>query len=1098
MPTVGAAAVVSKVSVAGEDDAPPTLQQASHCCKHCNTKFGSRTQLFKHLRGKGALADARCTRAAGMVTGLEPQRVMLVVSFIGGGAVRALWRALDAERMAVFGGDERGDRIKPMSPDGPPGLRSTVDLSRHSAASVCLLSFSLETGLGPGNSDDFAARINKRIIAAEAAAAASTTTTATSTSSSAPPQTLAPTPVGVTVVASILSPPGFDAHTQCKYRRYEVLVPLPALNVSAAELYDGWEAQCCWNATQVLDSWRAPLHKSVPIPAQPPGVNVDSSSTTAPAEVASPSLHCQAKMQRLWQQLQQERDAGADAELCASGLAHDEASHQQLCAVGLMRRVEGLEVRVPARGLCLEWAQRLTEETAGPWISPCVLVDGEWWTADKDSWSSAATGRTEVPQGQYDMLSMLICNPRYTWRRVDLARIDMAASNDDAAAAAAGDSSEPQPLRVGATVRGIGFLERNIQVANEATAPNSSVLSLGYVRVWVPSAAFVEAEARAARPKEATTSPPPPPESSVDMAAAAAAAGGGGGYGGDGGGDGGGDLDASAGTKPQAAAKSSCRGRGLGHLGLARILKGFLATLQGEHYFHNFGGLSPFHRHAHHIIGVARCNGCLWVSPLPPPPAASLSPLSLGAHEASDTSTATPPSNTITPTTAAATAMDMGAGPGTYLVSMSFAAYRFHPGELEAIVGLICALMRTPSLPAEAVLAAAVSETCILTPPRAPPFLVCLKDADYGCYEHSKHVQVLPRWPPLHEGGVKTVGAFKSTLQARSDVIRAVTAWSNGGGASAWGESVDKAVPALRAEWEQWAHSRAETGSERAAAAASEQGRAEEAAGDERATTTTTTAAAAAAADGPGVSSSANVGSAGSAGDTKAVSTAASSDEPSTTHKDAAAVSAAAAAAAAAASHLSSQQALLAQLEPAPSAYREVLALLHGLDASGRWPGTSVARRKRIDGPAGDSFTMGVMPSRLQRPLSNAAFPRLMAATFRLERALLPHRPPSTTIVVNRRARFKPHTDSGAGAGQAISAIVGLGDYTGGDLVVEGQTHNIRYNAIEFDGWKQRHWTLPFQGCRFSLVWFTPEGCERSQLDHELKESTAAAEASPL
>lgn len=35
-----------------------------------------------------------------------------------------------------------------------------------------------------------------------------------------------------------------------------------------------------------------------------------------------------------------------------------------------------------------------------------------------------------------------------------------------------------------------------------------------------------------------------------------------------------------------------------------------------------------------------------------------------------------------------------------------------------------------------------------------------------------------------------------------------------------------------------------------------------------------------------------------------------------------------------------------------------------------------------------------------------------------------------------------------------------------------------RYKPLEFNGWTERHWTLPFQGERYSLVWFTPKGCE--------------------
>ena len=81
----------------------------------------------------------------------------------------------------------------------------------------------------------------------------------------------------------------------------------------------------------------------------------------------------------------------------------------------------------------------------------------------------------------------------------------------------------------------------------------------------------------------------------------------------------------------------------------------------------------------------------------------------------------------------------------------------------------------------------------------------------------------------------------------------------------------------------------------------------------------------------------------------------------------------------------------------------------------------------------------------------------------------------STHCAVNFNASFTPHVDSGTGLGQSLSLIVGLGDYKGGDLFVEGNPHHIRYRPLEFDGWKQRHWTGNYFGERFSLVWFTPE-----------------------
>ena len=56
-----------------------------------------------------------------------------------------------------------------------------------------------------------------------------------------------------------------------------------------------------------------------------------------------------------------------------------------------------------------------------------------------------------------------------------------------------------------------------------------------------------------------------------------------------------------------------------------------------------------------------------------------------------------------------------------------------------------------------------------------------------------------------------------------------------------------------------------------------------------------------------------------------------------------------------------------------------------------------------------------------------------------------------------------------------MSMIYGLGDYTGGAICVEGTASDIRYVPLEFDGWRQRHWTEPYEGERYSLVWFTPE-----------------------
>ena len=181
-----------------------------------------------------------------------------------------------------------------------------------------------------------------------------------------------------------------------------------------------------------------------------------------------------------------------------------------------------------------------------------------------------------------------------------------------------------------------------------------------------------------------------------------------------------------------------------------------------------------------------------------------------------------------------------------------------------------------------------------------------------------------------------------------------------------------------------------------------------------------------------------------------------------------------------------------------PGAFRHLLCLLREAELSGRWPASSISRRNVIDKASkrGESFALGRMPAHLKQPLANERFPELLQAAIALEHVLMPDRPASSTIVVNKHAQFKPHKDSGAGAGQHVSMIAGLGEYSGGELVVEGSVNDIRYKALEFDGWQQRHWTLPFDGERFSIVWFTPMGCEEvAPSPTEVSEAVAACAA---
>ena len=201
--------------------------------------------------------------------------------------------------------------------------------------------------------------------------------------------------------------------------------------------------------------------------------------------------------------------------------------------------------------------------------------------------------------------------------------------------------------------------------------------------------------------------------------------------------------------------------------------------------------------------------------------------------------------------------------------------------------------------------------------------------------------------------------------------------------------------------------------------------------------------------------------------------------------------------------------------ETVPKMYQKKLSLLRQVVKNGEWPMTSEARARVIrptpglatsssvdtiitvgHGIQSGSFTV-VNEEKFDGPVpqGNELFPELVRSIFELEDHLAlmspliadgtftsnnPHvkgiRPPSSHCAVNRNAEFTPHVDSGRGEGQSLSLIVGLGNFVGGRLVVDGKSYNVRYTPLEFDGWKQIHYTEPFQGDeRFSLVWFTPE-----------------------
>ena len=75
-----------------------------------------------------------------------------------------------------------------------------------------------------------------------------------------------------------------------------------------------------------------------------------------------------------------------------------------------------------------------------------------------------------------------------------------------------------------------------------------------------------------------------------------------------------------------------------------------------------------------------------------------------------------------------------------------------------------------------------------------------------------------------------------------------------------------------------------------------------------------------------------------------------------------------------------------------------------------------------------------------------------------------------TSITVNKNFQTSPHYDS---SNIGMSMIISIGDYTGGELLVEGNIIDIHNKKFYFDGSKQLHSTMPFDGERYSIIYFT-------------------------
>ena len=111
-------------------------------------------------------------------------------------------------------------------------------------------------------------------------------------------------------------------------------------------------------------------------------------------------------------------------------------------------------------------------------------------------------------------------------------------------------------------------------------------------------------------------------------------------------------------------------------------------------------------------------------------------------------------------------------------------------------------------------------------------------------------------------------------------------------------------------------------------------------------------------------------------------------------------------------------------------------------------------------------------PQKCRRPARlNKKFPELLLAS----KQLLKSKDPKYTfhsVAINKNQQSAKHIDK---FNVGFSYIIGLGNYTGGELVFEPGPykgkHNIRNRWLKFKG-DHPHFNTPFKGERYTLVFY--------------------------
>ena len=130
--------------------------------------------------------------------------------------------------------------------------------------------------------------------------------------------------------------------------------------------------------------------------------------------------------------------------------------------------------------------------------------------------------------------------------------------------------------------------------------------------------------------------------------------------------------------------------------------------------------------------------------------------------------------------------------------------------------------------------------------------------------------------------------------------------------------------------------------------------------------------------------------------------------------------------------------------------------------------------RYRANSGSGKSQCFGIVKQRNHKYTGsrmNYERPEIYLEILRIAAAVLPPDFIWTSCQVNQNYKTAEHKDVG-NAGE--SCIIGFGNYTEGELMIEETPVDIRHKMVFFDGSLYRHSTRPWEGNRYSLVYHRP------------------------